>query len=221
VYPELQAAGLWTTVVDLARWIIGVQGILGGRRDGPISPEMARLMVTPVPGGVFGLGPEIGGEGAFRRFGHSGSNAGFRGQLDALVERPVGGVILTNAEGGNSLMGEIRLALAAEYDWGPIAPPPIHIVDVDPATLASYAGRYVGPFDRPMKLVFADGQLFSPAPYGRRRMLPLGPTTFLDEETGATLEVHRDGARVARIAVLVGDAELMSFDPVSPGEGAE
>jgi hypothetical protein len=49
-------------------------------------------------------------------------------------------------------------------------------------------------------------------------MLPLGETTFLDEETGATLEVELDGRRVSRIAVLVDGNELMAFDPVDVGE---
>ena len=91
VYPELQAAGLWTTAVDLARWLIGVQQILRGDRSGPISTETARLMVTPVlADGAFGLGPELGGVGALRRFGHSGRNEGFNSQADGLVERPGG-----------------------------------------------------------------------------------------------------------------------------------
>ena len=69
-----------------------------------------------------------------------------------------------------------------------------------------------------MRLEFADGELFSPAPYGRRRMYALSETTFVDEETGATLEVERDGTAVRRIAVLVGGAELMAFEPVTAGE---
>ena len=88
--------------------MIGVQQILRGERSGPISTETAQLMITPVDGGPFGLGPEIGGEGAIRRFGHSGGNEGFRSQMDALVDRPVGGVVLTNADGGTTLCGEMR-----------------------------------------------------------------------------------------------------------------
>jgi CubicO group peptidase (beta-lactamase class C family) len=216
VYPELQAAGLWTTAVDLARWLIGVQAILGGRSGGPISPDTARLMVTHAGPGPFGLGPELGGEGDLCRFGHSGGNEGFRSQMDCLVARPVGGVVLTNADGGTTLCAEVRRAFAAEYGWGEIGAPPIELASVDPALLATYAGRYRGPFDRPMKLEFDDGELFSPAPYGRRRMLPLGPTTFLDEETGATLEIECRDRRVARIAVLVDGVELMAFDPLDP-----
>ncbi len=213
VYPELQAAGLWTTAVDLARWLLGVQAILRGDRSGPISRTMAAEMIAPVGAGPFGLGPELGGEGELRRFGHSGGNEGFRSQMDALVSKPVGGVVLTNADGGTTLCAEVRRAFAAEYGWGDLGGPAIELAEVDPAVLATYAGSYVGPFDRPMKLLHADGELFSPAPYGRRRMLPLGPTTFLDEETGATLQVHVDDGRVQRIAVLVDGNELMAFQP--------
>jgi hypothetical protein len=196
-YPELQAAGLWTTAIDLARWLIGVQEVLRGDRTGPISRETAEMMLTPLGSGAFGLGPELGGEGELRRFGHSGGNEGFRTQMDALVSKPVGGVVLTNAEGGTTLCAEVRRAFADEYGWGEIGGPAIELADVDPAVLASYAGFYEGPFGRPMKLIADGDELYSPAPYGRRRMLPLGATTFLDEETGATLEVETRRRRVA------------------------
>lgn len=218
VYPELQAAGLWTTAVDLARWVIGVQQILRGERSGPISTETARLMVTPVlDGGAFGLGPELGGEGALRRFGHSGRNEGFNSQADGLIEAPVGGVVMATGQAA-SMVAEVRRALAAEYGWGSLDVRTLDVVEVDPTLLGSYTGRYAGPFGRPMRLEYADGQLFSPASYGRRRMFALGDTTFVDEETGATLEVERDGTAVRRIAVLVGGVELMAFEPVAAAE---
>ncbi len=213
VYPELQAAGLWTTAIDLAKWVIGVQQVLRGERTGPISQAMAHQMVTRVGVGPFGLGPEIGGEGPLRRFLHSGRNEGFCTHVDGLVELPSGAAVLTNGDGGTTLCGEVRRAIAAEYGWGEIGAAPIELADVDPALLRSYVGRYVGPFDRPMKLEFADGELYSPAPYGRRRMLPMSDTTFLDEETGATLEVAHEAGRVERIAVLVDGVELMAFVP--------
>ncbi len=218
VYPELQAAGLWTTAVDLARWLLGVQQVLRGERTGPISQATAELMVTPVGQGPFGLGPELGGDGDHRRFGHSGGNEGFRTQMDALVSRPVGGVVLTNADGGTTLCAEVRRAFAEVYDWGDLGPAPIELAEVDPAVLASYAGEYVGPFGRPMKVRFDAGELYSPAPYGRRRLLPLAATTLLDEETGATIEVHADDRGVERMAVVVDGAELMSFTPADRQE---
>lgn len=215
VYPELQAAGLWSTATDLARWVAGVQRILCGERGGVISPETAHLMVTPVGVGPFGLGPELAGEGPLRRFGHGAANQGYKGQVDGMVNGSSGAVVLTNGEGGTTLVGEVRRAVAAEYGWGEIGPPPIEVIEVAEHELRRFVGRYHGPFDRPLRIEMADGELFSPAPYGRRRMLPVGPTTFIDEETGVTLQAELDGERVARLAVLVDGSELMAFEPIA------
>lgn len=214
VYPELQAAGLWTTAVDLARWVIGVQQILRGDRTGPISAASAQLMTTGVGLGVFGLGPELGGSGELARFGHSGANAGYRCNAEGLLHRGQGVVVMTNSDAGVTLCSEVRRAIADEYGWGHVTGTTVEVVDLEPALLARCAGSYLGPFGRPMRIVHADGELFSPAPYGRRRLLPLDTRTFLDEETGAMLVVHDDDdGGVARIAVVVDDAELMSFTP--------
>ena len=214
VHPELQAAGLWTTAVDLARWVLGVQRILRGAEGGPVSTETARLMVAAVSDGSYGLGPRLEGDDEHRRFGHMGSNEGFRGEVDALVDRPTGAAILTNGDGGAALCLEVRKALAEEYGWGPVGPPPVVAADVDPEVLRSYTGSYAGPFGLSIRLELADGELFSPAPYGRRRVVALGESTFLDEETGATLEVESDGDRVERIAVLVDGNEVAELTPI-------
>jgi CubicO group peptidase (beta-lactamase class C family) len=215
-YPELQAAGLWTTAADLARWLLALQAALRGDTHGVLTTSTARMMVTAVDPGTFGLGPELGGSGATARFGHSGSNQGFRSRMDALVDGGTGFALLTNAAGGTTLAGEVRRAVAQAFDWGHVDGREIDPVEISADTLARYAGHYTGPFDLPMRLVHdvTTGELYSPAPYGRRHMYPLGPTTFLDEETGAVLEVHQhaDG-RVERVAVLVDSSEIMAFTP--------
>jgi hypothetical protein len=213
VYPELAAAGLWTTASDLSSFLLGVQRILRGG-SGPISTEMARAMCTEVAPGPYGLGPEMAGTGASRRFGHNGTNAGFCSQFAGWIEHPSGLAVMTNGDGGNTLLGEIMRSIADVYGWDGFDATPIDVVELDPATLDRYAGRYVGPFGRPMTVRHADGQLFSPAPYGRRHLYAIAPTVLLDEETGAHLEVHLlDGGEVERIAVTVGGQEIMSFQP--------
>jgi CubicO group peptidase (beta-lactamase class C family) len=57
VYPEMAAAGLWTTPTDLAKFAIEVQETLAGRGHGVISPAMARQYVTQQKGG-YGEMPE-------------------------------------------------------------------------------------------------------------------------------------------------------------------
>lgn len=214
-YPELQAAGLWTTSRDLAHWLIGMQRILRGEKSGPISRQTAEMMVAGL--GPFGLGPELGGLGRHRRFGHSGSNEGFRSQVDALIDDSTGAAILTNGAGGTTLIAELRKALADEYGWGPIGPPPIDTVEVDEQILSSLAGRYVGPYGLPMHLVHEGGDLFMPTRYGRRHALAVGQSTFVDEETGAVLQFEFLNGSVQRIAVLAEGSEVMAFTPEIKG----
>jgi hypothetical protein len=54
-YPELAAAGLWTTAMDLARFGAGIQLSLAGRPGAILKRETAARMVTPVSGPA-GLG---------------------------------------------------------------------------------------------------------------------------------------------------------------------
>ena len=81
-YPEMAAAGLWTTPSDLARFAIELQNSLRGEPNRVLSAESVRLMITPVADG-YGLGFEVHGSGDSLTFGHGGSNAGFKCTLVA------------------------------------------------------------------------------------------------------------------------------------------
>src|SRR5262249_49409945 len=62
VYPEMAAAGLWTTASDLARFAIGIQQSLGGKTNPVISRTLTRQMLT-VQSENDGLGVFLQGEG--------------------------------------------------------------------------------------------------------------------------------------------------------------
>jgi CubicO group peptidase (beta-lactamase class C family) len=117
VYPELQAAGLWTTPSDLARLAIELQKALQGRSNLVLSATSAREMITPVGMGDFavGFGLRKIGEGWY--FAHGGSNWGFQCDLMAHVRKGYGVAIMTNADSGGVVINEIRNRVAAAYNW--------------------------------------------------------------------------------------------------------
>jgi CubicO group peptidase (beta-lactamase class C family) len=117
VYPELAAAGLWTTPSDLARFVLEVQQALQGRAARVLTRELAREMITPVGAGPFAVGFEIEKLGEGWYFSHGGSNWGFRCDLSAHVAKGYGAVIMTNGDNGGALIGELRRMIAREYRW--------------------------------------------------------------------------------------------------------
>ncbi len=114
-YPELAAAGLWTTSQDLARFGLGVQRALAGKSP-LVSATLARDMLTGRVGGDYGLGfglPTVGGE---PYFAHGGWNEGFCASLMASQNSGQGAAILINAN-QPALIDELRRAVAHEYGW--------------------------------------------------------------------------------------------------------
>jgi len=121
VYPELAAAGLWTTPGDLARFAIGVQSAAAGDPDALLGTALGAAMLTRHAGPAIrlggldsvGLGLFLGGPW----FGHSGGNEGFRCHLIAHCDAGCGLAVMTNGDRGHELVAEILDAVAREMDW--------------------------------------------------------------------------------------------------------
>ena len=140
-YPEMAAAGLWTTPSDLALFCLETQRSLEGKANHVLSEELTREMVTPGKGS-WGLGLQIGGAPGDPYFTHGGVNEGFESVFVAYEHHADGAVVMTNAQGGTRLAGEILRSIAAEYDWPDFKPVVHSAVNVDRAVLARYAGTY-------------------------------------------------------------------------------
>jgi CubicO group peptidase (beta-lactamase class C family) len=149
VYPEMAAAGLWTTPSDLARFAIGLQQSLAERPNAIISPAMAREMLT-VQKASGGLGVFLSGSGKTRRFEHGGGNAGFRALLVAYAETGQGAVVMINADDDSPCRSCVLEAVAQAYHW-PDYPlqrreleawKPHVAVHVDAKILDAYVGEY-------------------------------------------------------------------------------
>jgi CubicO group peptidase (beta-lactamase class C family) len=109
-YPEMAAAGLWTTPSDLARFAVEIQSAWAGRSGRVISPGLAREMLTPQAGG-WGLGLSLQGEGEGVELSHGGANAGFVCLLLANVSGQ-GAVVMINSDNGSELLNLSLQAIA-------------------------------------------------------------------------------------------------------------
>ena len=209
-YPELAAAGLWTTPTDLAKLAIGVQRTYAGTDDALLSPELARQMLTS----QIAAGQRIGGLGHLglgfflddtgQRFGHSGGNAGFRCHLLAYRDTGQGAVVMTNGDNGSWVVMRAFAAIASAYGWEGY-PQDVELPDL-PAD--EVLADLVGPYRLDGRMAFTierrgsglevtfDGQ----APL---RFMPRSATRFA-VGTGTELEVrdggvvfHQEGAELA------------------------
>jgi CubicO group peptidase (beta-lactamase class C family) len=116
-YPEMAAAGLWTTPSELAALAVELQRAVNGEADRILSPGMAREMMTVVAGS-YGPGFSLEEADDDLWFSHGGANRGFRAHFTASASGGRGAVVMTNGDGGGDLTGEILRAVAREYGWG-------------------------------------------------------------------------------------------------------
>jgi CubicO group peptidase (beta-lactamase class C family) len=144
IYPEMAAAGLWTTPSDLARFAIGLQQAATGRSAKVMSREMAHRMLAVEKDG-YGLGVSLEGTGTALRFTHGGRDEGFDANLTAFAETGQGAVIMINTNDNSRMVSRILKAIKREYQWpGRPTPTPSGrpLAQVAEAKLIGYTGRY-------------------------------------------------------------------------------
>jgi len=112
VYPEMAAAGLWSTPSDLCRFAIEAARAARGESNRVLERAMAERMMEAPPG-RHALGFGVNGDW----FEHGGANAGYRAHLWCKKDASTGAVVMTNSDTGAKLIGAIRFALAKEYGW--------------------------------------------------------------------------------------------------------
>jgi CubicO group peptidase (beta-lactamase class C family) len=123
VYPELAAAGLWTTPTDLAKFAVEVQRSVYGGPNRVLSSVNVREMLSPVGVGEYGVGFALSKRGEGWYFQHGGSNWGFMCLLVAHKVKGYGVAIMTNASNGGVVMNEIRERVERAYGWDSLDKP--------------------------------------------------------------------------------------------------
>jgi CubicO group peptidase (beta-lactamase class C family) len=144
VYPELAAAGMWTTPTDLMNWAMHIAAARDGNAASVLSQKMAREMLT-VQKEPSGLGPMVLGKGEAMRFMHGGGNEGYVCQVVYFPELKRGAAIMTNSDAGSSVVTDLLNALAKEYRWPGYGPREIEPIKLDAVMLEQLLGEYPSP----------------------------------------------------------------------------
>lgn len=175
-YPEMAAAGLWTTASDLARFVIEIQKAREGRSNQMLKQATVEQMLRPEKQN-YGLGFVINERDGLKRFSHSGTDAGFQAVLSATLDGR-GFVVMTNSENGARLAGEIALAVASAYGW-PDKPREREAMAMTPEALAPFAGEYEAVRIGRVKVrVEGDHLLFTASGVGDVILYPQSADTF-------------------------------------------
>ena len=208
-YPELAAAGMWTTPTDLVRFAAMVQRGVAGE-DGPVLEArfVQAMCEEPVEPG-YGLGLSLGPD----RFGHGGGNEGFICSLTVFFEGG-GAALMTNSSSGWDLGQEVMRTIFEREGWEGLEPIEKTVVELSTERLAALAGtyRFEGYGDLVLSVADSGDRLDFALFSGERGQLrPEGPTTFFDTEDGTVLSftleedsgrgvaVEWDGYRAERV----------------------
>lgn len=184
-YPEMAAAGLWTTPTDLAKFLLEIRRAFEGR-SAVLSQAMAGEMTTAVKPG-YGLGLSLSGSGASLSLGHGGANEGFRCEMIIFPEIGRGAVIMTNGDRGGILASEVLRSIAREYHWPAFNPIEKKVVSVDPKALAALEGRYELQPGHILEIKAVAGTLFVIDGQDRIELYPESETRFFETAEGHTL----------------------------------
>ena len=205
VYPELAAAGLWTTAANLARLAIELQRARAGQGGTLLARQTVDQMLTPQAGGPVGIGFFIMGEGDSRRFGHGGDNVGFKCELMAYAGQGLGAAVMTNGDEGWQLYQEIMGGIAREYHW-PLSSdesagsfyPARDPAPVDPHAYTAFVGEYELRPDFHLQ-VAAGGDTLTLQPAGQSPipLVPLSEAKYYAEAVDIEVTFHTNEAGAA------------------------
>ena len=196
-YPEMAAAGLWTTSHDLALFALEMQRALRGQ-SAHLTQSSAADMLQARGGENYGLGfglPDFNGE---TYFGHGGWDEGFSSELIAHQRSGHGVAIMTNAN-QPQFIEELVRAVAFEYQWpgfrqySPVA--------LSEQAIDAAVGRYRYNGEQVVSVALDDGRLYMQyAGSERTELVPIGDQRFIRREREAPVVFRLDDDRQQELA---------------------
>ncbi|MFD1141158.1 serine hydrolase [Larkinella insperata] len=196
VFPEQAATGLWTTPTDLARYMVEMQRAYGGKSSQVLTPEMARLQLTPDAGGPTALGLQSFPKGPNPIFlaAEGPYTAGFNIFFLGSLTDGYGAVILINSDTG-FIASELLNSIARVYQWPDFYRPTMRQTVVVPeAVLEAYVGDYQEG-NRIYTITRENNRLFEHVKgSSRAELFPESQSQFFFRSFNAEIEFIRDAS---------------------------
>ena len=152
IYPEMAAAGLWTTAEDLAKFSIEVQKSLKGESDKILTKEFMEIMTTPVLNGEYNIGLCNEKISAEQLLGHAGDNEGYTCGMLFHKEKEFGVILMSNSQSGYEMKMPFFRSAAAAYDFDNILHPDYEKNDLSTDEVKLFIGNYRMDFDKTVKI---------------------------------------------------------------------
>ena len=190
-YPEKAAAGLWTTPTDIAKYVIHMQSIVQGDKNGILQKPIVDAMFTRHQND-WGLGPEMLEINDNLIFGHGGKNLGFTNYFRASVNNGNAIIVMSNADNANVLNREVMTTLSLHYGFDLAEQMIIEPVVLSDDALKRFEGNYkmltdIGyDGDYIASIALKEGNLFVKAPNEDTpsRIVPTDELHFTSLESG-------------------------------------
>lgn len=189
-YPEMAAAGLWTTAEDLARFAIDVQQAYHGQSEKVLEKE-AVAMLTPYHSENTGLGMRVDKHGEDIYFGHGGWDEGFSSDMIAHRDKGYGVVVLTNSN-HPPFIDELIRAVALTYQWSNYVPSytPLSMTPEDGQKIV---GRYRYDSDGVSTVFAKDGKVYYQYTDGElMELFKVSDSTFARRERTALIQIMKN-----------------------------
>jgi CubicO group peptidase (beta-lactamase class C family) len=205
------AGGAWSTVHDMAKYIsleLAKGKLPNGKQYVSEEAVLARRkpQVSISEFWTYGMGLAVGNEWGVPIVSHNGGMVGFRSVMFWVPDANAGGIILTNAGPGGTLLGPfMRKTLEVIYDGNPEAD------DDAAASIASLKAEYAA--ERPRLTIPPDSTVVASLAkrYGNPALGDIGVTT-----EGSTCTLHFGGWQSA-VATRKNDDGTTSVVTIAPG----
>jgi CubicO group peptidase (beta-lactamase class C family) len=213
IYPEMAAAGLWTTAGDLASFAIEIQKALNGDSK-LMSKNMAKMMTTEIDSG-YALGWGINNRGGSGYFSHGGWDEGFCTQLTGHLEDGYGVAIMINSN-HPEFLDEVVNAVGLTYEWEGYQAKETQ--GIDKKVTNKYLGQYGYDSTRSISITRHEGKLLMSYPGATPQELNhIGEGVFMRRESATPIKFTEVKGSI-QLNFVLSDGKYQSHSQLAMGE---